>query len=394
VTCVWEGATPVGVTRSTLVVVRIDPNAADQSVVTVTGTASSGLADPDSTNNSATAVATVAIAPGTPVADLGLSIGDVPTEIDTGDRLEYEITVSNDGPATASGVSVSGSTPEGTRLASISVSEGTVSGPAAGATGSFTATIGELDAAQSATVTLAVTVVAAGGSRVATRAVVSAETADPNPFNNSGGSGTTSVRAGNDTLLTWDAPLPCDTDCLNPPLHLQTMTVPSGGFTAPRQRLLRNNVLGYNVYRSNQPNVQPTPQNFFTTVPASVTSLVAPTAPSGSFFTVTANYPNGESPSTNAASGGIPEPAISGFLVGGAKVTVIGERFTDHVQVFVDGIPFKKQAKVKNGNTRIVQKGKLLTGQSVAQYLQQQGGVVLVSVLNTDTGIGTFLYIR
>jgi hypothetical protein len=208
-------------------------------------------------------------------------------------------------------------------------------------------------------------------------------------------SSTTTVVAGNDTLLTWDPPLPCPDDCLNPPLHLQTFTAgrPAvGSFTGPRLHLLRNTVLGYNVYRSNTPNVQATPSNFFTSVGATTTSLVAPTAPGGSFFTVTAMYPNGESSETNAASGGIPEPQISGFKISSSKVTISGAGFTDTVQVFIDGIPFTKNAKVKKENTRINQKGRLLTGQSVQQYLQQQGGVVLVSVLNSDTGIGTFLY--
>ena len=137
-----------------------------------------------------------------------------------------------------------------------------------------------------------------------------------------------------------------------------------------------------------------TPANFFMSVPASVTTMVVATAPGGSFFTVTAQYPNGESDSTNAASGGIPEPQITGFQIRGNKVIVTGTGFTDSVTVFIDGIPFRKGAKVKIENTRIVQKGNLLTGQSVNSYMTQQGGVILVSVLNTDTGIGTFLFQR
>ena len=42
--------------------------------------------------------------------------------------------------------------------------------------------------------------------------------------------------------------------------------------------------------------------------------------PGGSFFSVTATYPNGESDDTNAASGGIPEPQITGFEIRGNQV--------------------------------------------------------------------------
>jgi hypothetical protein len=289
-----------------------------------------------------------------------------------------------------------GSTPLGTRLVSLSASQGTVSGPAPGGTGPFTCDLGEIGPGESATVTLSVNVVASGGTQFEVGFTVASQTNDPVPFNNSTLSGTTDVVAGNDTLLMWDPPLACSNNCLNPPLHLQTTTVPHGK-AAPRPaaaRDTRNTVIGYNIYRSNDPNVQPTPENFFTSVPPSVTSIVAPTAPGVSFFTVTAAYPNGESSETNAASGGLPEPTITGLTIRGKKLVVAGMDFSDTVQVFVDGIPFKKPAKVGSGNTGILQKGKLLTGQTVQQYLNQQGGVVLVSVLNEDTGIGTFLYRR
>ena len=48
----------------------------------------------------------------------------------------------------------------------------------------------------------------------------------------------------------------------------------------------------------------------------------------------------------------------------------------------------------KNAKGRVVQKGVLLTGQNVGAYISQQGGVVLISVLNNDqeNAIGTFLY--
>jgi hypothetical protein len=258
--------------------------------------------------------------------------------------------------------------------------------------------LGVVEPGQSITIVLGVNVVAEGGVNVTNRVTVSSETNDPRAFNNQSAS-VTNVVAGLDTQITWDPPLPCPDDCLNPPLHLQSFTAPppSDRFTGHLPSIVRdprNTVIGYNVYRSNNPNVTTSPANFFTSVPPNVTSLVVPTAPGGSFFTVTAQYPNGESGGTNAASGGIPEPQITGFEIRGNQVIVFGTGFTDTVTVFVDGIPFKKAAKVKerNGSPRIIQKGKLLTGQKVSSYFASQGNVILVSVLNTDTGIGTFLY--
>ncbi len=397
VSAAWEAATPAGEARTLIIVVRVGSDAANGAVIQNAASATSQTADFDGTDNSATSVVVVAVAPGTAVADVSLSIADVPDEIDTGDRVAYAITVTNSGPDPAAGVTVSGSTPLGTKLATLSASQGTVSGPAPGASGSFTAIVGDLAAGQSATVTLEVTVVAPGGSILSARFFTSAATNDPSPFDNSVASGETDVRGGTDVLLEWDPPLPCTGDCLNPPLHLQT-TNASQAAKGTRSRSdagrdTRNTVIGYNIYRSNNPNVEPTPENLFSSVPPGTTTLVAPTAPGGSFFTVTAQYPNGESDDTNAASGGIPEPDIATIQIKGNKVNITGINFTDNVVVFVDGIPFKKTAKV-SGRTAVLQKGKLLTGQSVRQYLASHGNVILVSVLNTDTGIGTYLYTK
>ncbi|HQR38691.1 MAG TPA: hypothetical protein PLF26_09850, partial [Blastocatellia bacterium] len=403
VTTNWASPTLPGESRTTTIVVQVDTNAADGFIITNVATATSPLSDPDGSNNSSTVSTVVQIEATQAFADLAVGIGELPPTVDTGTLLEYDITVTNNGPDASELVRLTGSTPGGTRFVSLTSDQGTVTAPAAGSTGSFACDIGTLEDGQSVHITLTVNVIAEGGATVNARFVASGSATDSLPFNNSAAT-ITGVRAGNDTLLTWDPPLECSDDCLNPPLHLQTSAPPPGSASkVPRVAQLvagvlpvardpRNSLVGYNIYRSNSPNVTATPQNFFTSVPPSTTGIIAPTATTGSFFTVTAMYPNGESSDTNAASGGIPEPDIMAFDIRTAKVIVGGTGFSDTVQVFVDGIPFKKGARVKPGNVRIVQKGKLLTGQTVQQYLAQQGGVVLVSVLNADTGIGTFLY--
>jgi uncharacterized repeat protein (TIGR01451 family) len=404
VVATWTGATAVGQTRSLTIVVEVGASVSDQTLLANTATVSNTVADVDASNDQATASTTVVVDTTIPQADLSVSISDAPTSVDTGTLLEYSIVVSNAGPNTATGVTLSGSTPNGTRFVSLSTDQGTTTTPPVGGTGSFSVDLGEVEPGQSITIVLGVNVVAEGGVNVTNRVTVSSETNDPRAFNNQSSS-VTNVVAGLDTQITWDPPLPCPNDCLNPPLHLQTSTAPPpqfrgieiiGGLKGENVPKRRNTVIGYNIYRSNNPNVTASPANFFTSVPPNVTSLVVPTAPGGSFFTVTAQYPNGESDDTNAASGGIPEPQITGFTIRGNQVVITGSGFTDTVTVFVDGIPFKKGAKIKirDGSPRIIQKGKLLTGQKVSSYLASQGNVILVSVLNTDTGIGTFLFRR
>ncbi|MCC6745203.1 MAG: hypothetical protein IT175_15180, partial [Acidobacteria bacterium] len=67
-----------------------------------------------------------------------------------------------------------------------------------------------------------------------------------------------------------------------------------------------------------------------------------------------------------------------------------GEGFTEEVQVFVDGIPFARAARVKNEATKVVQKGTLVTGQSIGQYIASHGGVAIVSFRNSNGGIATY----
>jgi uncharacterized repeat protein (TIGR01451 family) len=65
----------------------------------------------------------------------------------------YQITVQNAGSANATGVTVSDSTPAYTTLSTVATTTvGTITGPAAGSTGSITATIGTLTPSQSAVV--------------------------------------------------------------------------------------------------------------------------------------------------------------------------------------------------------------------------------------------------
>lgn len=395
IACVWPGVTAPGESRTLTVILNVSAAAENGSTIVNTASTASLAFESDFSNNSDSVSVAVSTDENLPMADVEISTSSIPEMIDTGEQLVYTILVTNNGPDTAENVLLRTSSPLGTRFVSLTTTQGTVTAPPAGGVGVAEVAIGDIESGNTVTVVMTVNVIGEGGDTVSIDVVIESDTNDPVGGNNSI-SGSTDVVAGNDVLLTWDPPLPTVGDERNPPLHLQSQTVTKSALAAAASKVAgpRNTLVGYNVYRSNTPNTTPIPSNFFTSVGPGTTTVVAPTAPGGSFFVVTAQYPNGESGETNAASGGIPEPDIDSFQIKGGKVIVNGTGFTDNVTVFIDGIPFTKTAKVKKENTRVQQKGRLLTGQSVSDYLNQQGGVVLVSVLNSDTGIGTFLYRR
>src|SRR5262249_770545 len=86
----------------------------------ITGTTS----DPNPDDN--TASATVSVLP--PSADLVLSMSGVPNPVVTGNSLTYSLMISNAGPATAIGVSLTNTLPPGVAFVSASPAGYTVSG--------------------------------------------------------------------------------------------------------------------------------------------------------------------------------------------------------------------------------------------------------------------------
>lgn len=151
-------------------------------------------------------------------------------------------------------------------------------------------------------------------------------------------------------------------------------------------------VTGYNVYRSSTPGVQPVPGNLFAQTPATQTSLPTGAAAGGSFFVVTATYADGESDPTNEVSGGLTPAVLTKVKVSASKIKATGTGFSVTVQVFIDGIPFVSGASVKGG-TKVTQKGALLTGQTLSQYLTP-GKVVAISFRNADGAIATYVYTK
>ena len=191
------------------------------------------------------------------------------------------------------------------------------------------------------------------------------------------------IRAGarGGTQICWDAPLQAGDK--PPPANARACASGEGaagvgddaGRGAPSVR-------AYRVYRSSTPNVQTTPANLFTTTPPNMTTVGSTVAPGGSFFVVTAVYDEGESGPSNEV--GVVPPTVTTLKVKPTKITVKGRDFTDTVTVFVDGIPFVAPALIKANNTKLVQRGTLLTGESVGQYLDSHGGRARIVFRNDD----------
>jgi hypothetical protein len=197
--------------------------------------------------------------------------------------------------------------------------------------------------------------------------------------------------ASESATLSWNPPDP-NTEATLPPPRALTI-VPNADAAAPGAEKARDaQVTGYNVYRSGTPNVQTTPENLFASVPATQTSLPTSVDPSGSFFVVTAIYDAGESGPSNEVSGGVSAATLASVKVSAAKIVAKGSDFSATVQVFVDGLPFASAAKVKGGK-KVTQKGNLLTGQSLGQYLSAHD-MVAVTFRNENGGVATYVYTR
>lgn len=372
--------------------------AADGASITTSASLSTLTTDPDEANNATSTQGIVAIT--ALQSDISTSILLDPPEVVSGSESIIVIDVENAGPDPATDVVMTQTLPPGTLLRDVSTTQGTVTAPEPGSGGTIRAQIGGMVVGSRVTVRITVQVTASTGSSLLISAISSSSSSDPDPFNNTSLEDL-GVRAGETVLLDWLAPDFGEPVPFPPPRSLVvtrlrprspgTLVIPrANAVAAPREP--RATLVGYNIYRSNRPGTAPIPANFFSQVPAGTTTVTIPTSPAGSFFVVTAQYDTGESGPTNEASGNVAAAELEQVNVKSSKIVAAGTGFSDEVQVFVDGIPFVKAAKVKKEATKVIQKGNLITGQTIGQYVASRGGVVVVSFRNSNGGIATYRY--
>src|SRR5439155_1642363 len=151
----------------------------------------STVADPNNTNNSSTVSTNVG-----PQADLAITKTG-PTSANTGQNVTYTVTVTNNGPSTATGVVVGDPTPNG-----ISFQSNT--GACATAYPCNPAT---LNSNQSATITATFTIPPTfSGSSVTNTTNVSSSVGDPNATNNTAAFTTTVTSLGSDLAIAKSGP--------------------------------------------------------------------------------------------------------------------------------------------------------------------------------------------
>jgi len=171
---------PVGTSTITLVV-NVAAATPNGTIVTNTATVTS----PDDAvpgNNSGSASTTVSAG-----ANLLVLKSDSPDPVAVGGNITYALTVRNDGPQTATSVTLSDVIPANTTFLSFTPAAGWSCPPlSVGGAGTQTCTIGTLAASTSASFTLVVKVNpgTASGTVITNSATVSSATTDPNSANN------------------------------------------------------------------------------------------------------------------------------------------------------------------------------------------------------------------
>ncbi|TMC76013.1 MAG: DUF11 domain-containing protein [Chloroflexi bacterium] len=178
-----------GATASFALVVKVDANTPDGTVLSNTVTVTSTTTDPVPGNNSATETTKVKNVPA-PSADLSVTKADDVDPVTAGNNLTYTLVVNNPGPSDAQSVLVSDPIPANTTFVSLAQNGGpafTCSTPAVGGTGTVNCSIATLPAGMSVTFTLIVKVDAttADGTVLSNTVTVTSTTTDPVPGNNS-----------------------------------------------------------------------------------------------------------------------------------------------------------------------------------------------------------------
>ena len=144
---------------------------------TISNTAAATAAETDTNNanNSATDTTTA-----TPQIDLQITKSDTPDPVIAGNQLTYTIQVTNAGPSTATGVTVTDVLPATVTFVSGTSTVGSVSN----SSGTVTGTIGTLATGASATVTLVVNVAPTARGTISNTATVAGTQTDTNSANN------------------------------------------------------------------------------------------------------------------------------------------------------------------------------------------------------------------
>ncbi len=106
------------------------------------------------------------------------------TSVKSGATISYSIVAKNNGPDSATTVTVTDATPTGTTFASVTANGGSCTAPPVGGTGTVTCTVTTMANGNTFAITLVLNVTAASGSTISDTASVASVTYDPKTTNN------------------------------------------------------------------------------------------------------------------------------------------------------------------------------------------------------------------
>lgn len=164
--------------QGTTATVRITVRADAEGEITNSASVVTNESDANTSNNTARATTSVRPQPVIPTADLSISQADAPDPVVVGNNLIYTITVRNNGPSEATGVTLTDTLPSGVSLKSATPGQGSC----ASSGQNITCGLGSLSAGATTTVTLTVTP-SIQGTSTNTAEVLGNET-DPQSSNN------------------------------------------------------------------------------------------------------------------------------------------------------------------------------------------------------------------
>jgi len=172
----------VGANGTFSLIVNVAGSTANGATLTNTAAAQTSSVDANPANNSASVDTSVGA-----TADLSLTKTTSSTSLAVKSNIVYTLGIGNNGPSSASTVTLVDSLPSGTHFVALTQNSGpafTCTTPAIGAGGSITCTIAALASGASATFTLTVDTIGLAPGNVLNTATLSSATPDPNPSNN------------------------------------------------------------------------------------------------------------------------------------------------------------------------------------------------------------------
>jgi uncharacterized repeat protein (TIGR01451 family) len=196
ITCTNGGSLAVNGTANFTLVLQVNAVTPSGTSITETDTATAGNIVPGLTNNSASATVIVANANS---ADVAIVKTATPNPVLQGDPLTYTLAVTNNGPASATNVTVTDSLPSVVSY----LSSNTTQGSCSEAGGTVTCLLGTM--ANGGTATITILTIPGTPNMVSNTATVAADQTDPVPANNSSTQTETIIAPTSVTLQSFSA---------------------------------------------------------------------------------------------------------------------------------------------------------------------------------------------